>query len=164
MDFYTLYPSPVGQLLIIGSEDFLRGVWFEGTKYVPADTAPRDDLHLFTQVSSWLDRYFAGNRPDPRELPLAPQGTDFQRLVWKLLLEIPYGEARSYGQLAQQAGRILGKEKMSSQAVGNAVGRNPISIIIPCHRVLGSDGSLTGFGGGLDRKRYLLDLEDIPYK
>ena len=162
--YITECPSPVGQLLLAASETRLHSIWFEDAWHAPTDGIRRDDLPLFHQVRHWLDRYFAGEKPDPAQLPLAPRGTAFQTLVWDLLLEIPYGQAKTYGQLAREAASRLGKERMSPQAVGNAVGRNPISIVVPCHRVLGAGGSLTGFSGGLDRKKFLLDLENIPCK
>lgn len=168
MLYQTAYPSPIGPLLLIAQEPQLTGLWFNTDRFQKYNKQESpvhyDGLPLFADVKHWLDQYFAGNSPDPRQLPLAPQGTHFQQLIWKLLLEIPYGKSCSYGELAKNAAVILGKESMSAQAVGNAVGRNPISIIIPCHRVLGADSSLTGFGGGLERKRYLLDLEQIAYR
>ena len=111
------------------------------------------------KAKAWLDAYFAGNAPSPAALPLRPEGTEFRRLIWGLLLEIPYGKTVTYGALAKRAAEILGKPRMSAQAVGQAVGRNPISILIPCHRVVGAGGQLTGYAGGLARKEYLLRLE-----
>lgn len=130
---------------------------------VTPDGVKRDDrLAIFAQTKCWLDRYFAGERPAPGELPLAPEGGEFRQIVWRLLCEIPYGETTTYGALAVQAAAELGRPSMSAQAVGGAVGHNPISIVIPCHRVLGVNGSLTGYAGGLEAKRYLLRLEGIP--
>ena len=120
---------------------------------------PADDLPVFTQAKGWLDRYFAGERPAIGELPLAPNGTAFRQRVWRKLAEIPYGQVRTYGDLAREIAQEDGKEKMSSQAVGGAVGHNPISIIIPCHRVVGTTGSLTGYAGGIDKKIWLLKHE-----
>ncbi len=131
------------------------------TALKPADAFPmgqswvyRPELPLFSRVRHWLDDYFRGSPPEPCSLPLAPAGTAFQRQVWELLLDIPWGEARSYGSLALEI-----SAGMSAQAVGGAVGRNPIAIIIPCHRVLGTTGSLTGYAWGLEKKRWLLDHE-----
>jgi methylated-DNA-[protein]-cysteine S-methyltransferase len=117
------------------------------------------DLPAFAAARTWLDRYFAGEKPGIADLPLAPRGTAFQTAVWDLLREIPYGELTTYGALAQAVAARLGKARMSAQAVGVAVGRNPVSIIIPCHRVVGADGSLTGYGGGLPLKIRLLEHE-----
>jgi methylated-DNA-[protein]-cysteine S-methyltransferase len=151
---YTVVPSPVGDLTLTGTADALTGCWFDGhTK--PTDVAgdlARDD-DRFADEAAQLAAYFAGDLHG-FALDLAPQGTTFQHRVWAQLRAIPYGETRSYGELAL----ALGDPKLS-RAVGLANGRNPLSIIVPCHRVIGADGSLTGFGGGMARKRFLLDLE-----
>ena len=118
---------------------------------------------ILQQVKLWLDSYFRGENPG-FEMPLSLEGTEFQKQVWNMLLNIPYGKTRTYGDIAREMAVLLGKEKMSAQAVGQAVGRNPIGILIPCHRVIGADGSLGGYSAGLDRKRFLLDLEGIPYR
>ena len=144
MVFSTLYGSPLGEMLLSSDGEALTGAWFLGQRYFPA--APmerRDDLPVFAAARAWLDAYFAGTKPDPRGLPLAPAGSDFQKLVWALLLDIPYGETTTYGALA----------------VGGAVGHNPLSVIVPCHRVVGADGSLTGYAGGLAVKSWLLQHE-----
>ena len=158
MLYYTEYPSPVGRLTLAGDEDALMGLWIQGQKYflasLPEAPVRRDDLPLFRRARGWLDRYFAGARTSPDELPLAPNGTPFRRKVWRRLRAIPYGETVTYGALAAELGS-------SPRAVGGAVGHNPISILIPCHRVVGGDGSLTGYAGGLDAKRALLALEGI---
>lgn len=154
---HSIYDSPVGPLHLSADDRVLRSVRFEGGQ--PTETNP-----ILQQTENWLDRYFSGRAPDPRELPLAPEGSAFQKLIWDLLLQIPWGDSTTYGCLARQAAGRMGKERMSAQAVGNAVGKNPIGIIIPCHRVLGSGGSLTGFSGGMEIKRRLLDLEGIPYR
>ena len=151
---YTTMSSPVGELLLSGSGGVLSGL----TMHRPGEALPvrpgwqRDDAALAAAVAQ-LGEYFAGTRT-VFDMPLAPQGTPFQRRVWELLLQIPYGQTTSYGALARELG-----QPEASRAVGLANGRNPIAIVIPCHRVVGSDGSLTGYGGGLDRKRWLLDLE-----
>lgn len=161
--YCTECDSPLGRLTLAGGEEGLTGLWLEGQKYFGATlalgTARRDDLAAFALARDWLDRYFSGEKPEGRELPLFPAGTSFQRLIWSLLLDIPWGETTTYGALARRAAERLGRESMSAQAVGSAVGRNPISIIIPCHRVVGADGSLTGYAGGLERKRWLLRWE-----
>jgi len=151
---FTTVPSPVGELTLTGDGTALTGCWFEGhTK--PTDRSPdlRRDTRAFADAVEQLEQYFAGERR-AFDLDLAPVGSDFQHRVWAQLRAIPYGETRSYGQLATALG-----DPGLSRAVGTANGRNPLSIIVPCHRVIGADGSLTGFGGGLARKRLLLDLE-----
>ena len=153
----------------------LTGVWFDGQKYYAqgqADlepeagaaicNAPCKEEHapLLADVKRWLDIYFAGKEPD-FDLPLNPTGTDFQKSVWSILCTIPYGKTMTYGQIAAQIAAERGIARMSAQAVGGAVGHNPLSIIVPCHRVVGMNGSLTGYGGGIDRKIKLLTLEGI---
>jgi methylated-DNA-[protein]-cysteine S-methyltransferase len=151
---YTTMPSPIGELLLVGDGEKLRGLLMqEGRR--PAtirDSWKRAD-EPFVRVRDQLGEYFAGERLD-FNLPFATGGTEFQRRVWRALEEIPYGQTISYGRLAERIGRPSG-----SRAVGTANGRNPISIIVPCHRVIGADGSLTGYGGGMERKRFLLELE-----
>ncbi len=119
-----------------------------------------DDLPVFDQARTWLDAYFAGEKPDPRELSLAPVGTEFQLAVWSALLEIPYGATVTYGWVAERVGTARGS-RTSARAVGGAVGANPIGVIIPCHRVVGANGSLTGFGGGMQAKVALLAHEGV---
>lgn len=161
----TTYTSPVGPLLLAGDETHLLGLWMEGQKYfgatLPEAPARRDDNPLLLQVRNWLDRYFAGERPAASELPLAPIGGAFRQEVWRILCEIPYGEVTTYGEIARSIAVRMGRANMSAQAVGGAVGHNPISIIIPCHRVVGTNGSLTGYAGGVDKKRWLLAHEGI---
>lgn len=150
-----LYPSPLGSLLVAARGDALVGLWVEGQRFFPPsfpEPCPENLSPVLLSCRDWLDRYFAGEKPEPWEGKLEPSGTAFQKRVWELLREIPYGETRSYGELA----RMLDS---SPRAVGSAVGRNPISLIIPCHRVLGSGGALTGYAGGLERKEFLLRLE-----
>ena len=140
-------------------EDNLVGLWTHGQKYhgdtIPEAMVEKNDFPIFDAAKKWLDRYFAGKKPDIAELPLAPIGGEFRQAVWKILCEIPYGEVITYGDIAK---RISCK---SAQAVGGAVGHNPISIIIPCHRVVGASGSLTGFASGIDVKVKLLELEGV---
>jgi methylated-DNA-[protein]-cysteine S-methyltransferase len=152
---HTVIASPVGDLIAVAEDGALCGLYFErhlrGPK--PEEWGTRSDS-VFTEVRRQLGEYFAGERTR-FELPLAPQGNEFQQRVWRLLTEIPFGETRSYGDLARQLGDVS-----LAQAVGSANARNPISVIVPCHRVVGADGSLTGYAGGLERKRFLLDLEE----
>lgn len=147
--------SPLGEILLAEEAGALCGLWFRGQKYegmgLPAP-GPAEDAETLRRARRWLERYFAGERPE-RDFALAPRGTAFQRAVWQALLELPYGKTTSYGALAATLGC------RSARAVGAAVGRNPVSLIIPCHRVLGADGELTGYAGGLERKRALLALE-----
>jgi methylated-DNA-[protein]-cysteine S-methyltransferase len=153
----VLVDTPVGPLTLVAEDDALVAVWMVDQRHHPGDAAHGpasglDDLVL-ALAAEQLRQYFAGERT-AFDLPLAPRGTEFQRQVWHALLEIPFGETTSYGELAQRLG-----SPGASRAVGLANGRNPIGIVIPCHRVVGSAGSLTGYGGGLERKRLLLDLE-----
>ena len=151
--------TPLGKILAAARDNALIGLWFTGQKYFPQGTGewqPKGDHPVFASLSAWLEDYFSGKRPKVK-INLAPGGTVFQEAVWGLLLEIPYGSTSTYGALSAKLS-AAGK-KASAQAVGGAVGRNPISLIIPCHRVLGADGSLTGYAGGLDKKHALLELE-----
>ena len=163
MYYTTTHQSPVGMLTLASDGDTLVGLWIEGQKYYGGtilDTATEKDvIPVFNMTKIWLDRYFGGENPTIKELPLAPIGGDFRHDVWNILCEIPYGEVITYGDIAKKIAVKRGKESMSAQAVGGAVGHNPISIIIPCHRVVGSDGSLTGYAGGIDTKKRLLALE-----
>ena len=154
---YIHYDSPLGTLTIAAEHDALTALVIEGQKYEDrhlAGTGRERETPVLREAKLWLDRYFAGQRPDPADLKLSPKGTAFQQRVWRALLNIPYGQTESYGALAARLGS-------SARAVGSAVGRNPISVIIPCHRVLGADGSLCGYAGGLDNKKELLKLEEI---
>lgn len=162
----TAYVStPAGEVLLAANGPALTGLWFVGQKHF-ARTLPRPlplpgDAPALTAAKRWLTAYFAGKRPSPSELDLAPEGTPFQLAVWRVLLAIPYGEVMTYGEVAREAARLLGRKTYSARAAGVAVGRNPISIVIPCHRVIGADGALTGYAGGLERKIALLKLEDV---
>lgn len=158
------YPSPVGVLTLTCDESAIVGLWMENQKYYlgALKTPPLPgDTPLLRQAQKWLDAYFAGKAPSPDALPLRPQGSDFQQAVWKLLLQIPYGKTVTYGQLAARIAQNRGVPAMSAQAIGGAVGKNPISIIIPCHRVLGSQGQLTGYAAGVEKKLWLLHHEGV---
>lgn len=165
MYYEMKYDSPVGRLTLASDGLNLAGLWMEGQKYfggtVPGELRPNEELEVFSRAKDWLDRYFNGKKPEPSELPLAPVGGEFRQTVWELLCEIPYGKLTTYGQIAREAAKRLQRESMSAQAVGGAVGHNPISIIIPCHRVVGTGGSLTGYAGGLDKKIWLLKHEGV---
>ena len=158
--------SPLGPLLLAAKDGALVGLWLEGQKYFGGAYAGEERQTggqelILEQTKVWLERYFAGKRPAISELELAPAGSLFQQTVWAILTEIPYGELTTYGAIAKEAARRLGLEHMSAQAVGGAVGHNPISIIIPCHRVVGSNGSLTGYAGGIAKKLMLLTHEGV---
>lgn len=158
--YQSVYDSPLGRILIGADQDTLKGIWFDGQKYAPdlSGAVRNDDLPVVLETCRWLDLYFSGK--DPGFFPaLSPEGTDFRKTVWAELMEIPYGETTTYGAIARAVAGKCGLNSMSAQAVGGAVGHNPISILIPCHRVVGANGSLTGYAGGLDRKRALLALE-----
>lgn len=165
MYYSTKYTSPVGMMTLAGDDKNIAGLWIQGQKYygnsVPGEMEERDGLPVFKLAKDWLDRYFAGDRPDISELPLCPMGSEFRQGIWRILCEIPYGEVITYGQIASKMASRMGKERMSGQAVGGAVGHNPISVIIPCHRVVGSNGSLTGYAGGIDIKIKLLEHEGV---
>ena len=153
------YASPIGKLTIASDGLHITGLWMEGQAYFAAghhDPLDMPELPVFQAAGSWLDRYFAGCSPSCKELPLLPRGTAFQQKVWGVLAQIPYGQTITYGQIANTMGAA-----MSAQAVGGAVGRNPVSIMIPCHRVIGFGGKLTGYAGGIERKKWLLRHEGI---
>ena len=159
--YYRFMNIPLGKSLVAVEADTLIGVWFVGQKYYPQKTEhwiERADHSVFTALRGWFDSYFAGEKP-VLNIPLAPRGTPFQKSVWDILLRIPYGKLTSYGTIARQLAARHNKSSLSAQAVGGAVGHNPISLLIPCHRVVGSNGKLTGYAGGLDKKEALLRLE-----
>ena len=165
MIYTTRHHTPVGSILLAEKKGALIGLWIEGQKYFPSsfqeETTEKDDSPVLQQTRQWLDRYFAGEKPSISELNIALAGSAFRRAVWQILCEIPYGETTTYGAISNTVAVKLGKEHMSAQAVGGAVGHNPISIIIPCHRVVGTDGSLTGYAGGVDKKLKLLAFEGV---
>lgn len=163
MTYTCRYPSPLGGIAVSADETGLTGLWFEKPNASAAPAAPSPnlaeaDLPVFAAARKWLDVYFSGKAPDFTP-PLSLGGTPFRKAVWKLLLAIPYGQTTTYGEIAAAVAGQTGMEKMSAQAVGGAVGHNPISIIVPCHRVVGANGNLTGYAGGLEKKIGLLTLE-----
>lgn len=157
MKYTCKIPSPVGVLTIASDGECVNGLWIEGQKYdleTLGKATLKDDLPVFNNVRLWLEQYFQGREPDVL-LKLVPEGTPFRKKVWEFLCEIPFGKTVTYGQIAAELGI------KSAQAVGGAVGHNPISIIIPCHRVVGADGSLTGYAGGIQTKVKLLETEHV---
>ena len=166
MIYMQQFHSPLGIITLMSDTNTLLGLWFEGQKYFDNVMLPKDYVKKQTQVladtQSWLEIYFRGEIPlfTPS---LSAQGTPFRKAVWAILQKIPYGHTMTYKEIASKLAFQRGITKMSAQAVGNAVGHNPISLIIPCHRVIGSDKSLTGYAGGLNRKAWLLDLEKAMY-
>ena len=161
MQYTSRYQSPLGGIFLASDELGLTGLWFEGQKYFALylDREHEEkELPLFDLVKSWLDIYFSGQNPN-FTVPLHFTGTDFQREVWEILCEIPYGKTMTYGEIARRLAEQRGVKHMSAQAVGGAVGHNAISIIVPCHRVVGARGSLTGYAGGIVKKKMLLALE-----
>ena len=166
MDYTHHYNSPLGNILIASDGSAITGLWFEGQKYFAAALDPEHEersLPVFTQTERWLDLYFSGRAPDFTP-PLRWKATSFRGIVWEILLTIPYGKTMTYGEIAAKTAAQRGIRAMSAQAVGGAVGHNPIALIVPCHRVIGADGSLTGYAGGLERKRKLLKLEKVVRK
>lgn len=165
MYYITQYQSPLGKILLASDGENIIGLWLEGQKYfgdsVEGEKTQKDELLVFIAAREWLDKYFAGENPAIKELPLAPRGGSFRQKVWKILCEIPYGQLITYGDIAKKIALMEHKSSMSSQAIGGAVGHNPISIIIPCHRVVGANGSLTGYAGGIEKKAKLLELEGV---
>ena len=155
------YDSPLGEIVIACDEEAVIGLWFSGQRHfgnvLPKETVCRE-TPLLLEAKRWLDGYFSGRQPDFLP-PLRYDSTPFRKAVCDIMLQIPYGETTSYGAIARQIAQERGMVKMSAQAVGGAVGHNPISLMIPCHRVVGENGNLTGYGGGLDRKIRLLRLE-----
>lgn len=162
MQYTTFYESPIGRMLLAADDAGLTGLWFEGQKYFArclGRETEEKEMPVFAEAKRWLDIYFSGKEPDFTP-PLHFIGTDFQKEVWDILCTIPYGQTMTYGAIADQIAKKRGLSRMSAQAVGGAVGHNNLSIIVPCHRVVGSDGSLTGYAGGIERKTFLLNLEN----
>ena len=165
--FKHTYTSPLGEMLMAAEDGCLTGLWFVGQRHFDArrlDSCADRDLPVFRQTCRWLDTYFAGRQPFGLP-PVCLKGTPFRREVWSILLSIPYGHTVTYGDIAHELARRRGLSSFSAQAVGGAVGHNPISIIVPCHRVLGTNGALTGYAAGTHRKACLLALEgiDLPH-
>ena len=162
MLYTSHYASPLGGMTLVSDGTALVGLYFDGQKYAAEGldaTRTQKNLPIFEEARRWLDVYFSGRKPDFTP-PTAPAGTAFQQSVWEILRTIPYGQTVTYGAIARRIEQNTGC-RMSAQAVGGAVGRNPISILIPCHRVVGTNGSLTGYAGGIDKKAYLLRIEEI---
>lgn len=157
-----------GKLLIASKDNKLIGLWIEGQKHylrnIKEELIENDEEEILVKTKKWLDRYFLDEKPKIEELDICLNGTSFEKIVWELLKRIPYGEVITYKELAIKVAKKLGREKMSAQAIGGAVGHNPISIIIPCHRVVGTNGSLTGYAGGIDKKVKLLEFEKVDTK
>ena len=165
MCFCGFYDSPVGRLTLVSDESSIIGLWLEKQRFymdvLQGQPCAEKESEAIRLAKRWLDRYFNGKKPNINEVPIKLIGSNFRLDVWKRLLEIPYGEVITYGKLAREIARAKGIDAMSAQAVGCAVGHNPISILVPCHRVVGANGSLTGYSGGLQAKRELLTMEGV---
>lgn len=167
MYYKTFYKSPIGNLTLASDGQKLTGLWIENQKYFPKnlyEMKNNDELKIFLDTKLWLDKYFNCEKPEISKLMLAPSGSIFRMQVWDILCEIPYGSVMTYGEIAKKIAFQNGIKSMSAQAVGNAVGHNPISIIIPCHRVIGINGKLTGYAGGIENKIKLLSLEQYKIR
>lgn len=168
MFYKSYYNSPLGKILLVSKSNKLVGLWLEGQKYylgkIKDDLILNDEEPILLKTKLWLDDYFNEKKPDINRIELDLIGTDFQKMVWEELLRIPYGKVITYKEVAIKIAKKLNKKVMSFRAVGSAVGKNPISIIIPCHRVIGSNGKLTGYAGGIDKKIKLLEHEGIKVK
>ena len=167
MYYQTFYKSPVGNMVIVCDEEqkYITGLWIEGQKYyqdtLTEEPVTKEDIPVLQKAEDWLDAYFEGKKPKISALLLKPAGSGFRQIVWEILCRIPYGSVITYGEIAKEMASKTGKKTMSAQAVGGAVAHNPISVIIPCHRVVGSNGSLTGYAGGIDKKIKLLEHEGV---
>ncbi len=161
MIYTSLYSSPLGEITLASDKSFLIGLWFNGQSHfgnILPELTEQKELPIFKDAKRWLDIYFSGKEPDFLP-PLKYDSTPFRKAVCDIMLTIPYGETMTYGEIAKKIAEENGNKKMSAQAVGGAVGHNPISVMIPCHRVVGTSGSLTGYSSGIDRKAKLLKLE-----
>lgn len=165
MYYYYICRSPVGKLAVASNEKNIVGLWLEGQRYymdiLEGKEYQEKETDVIKLAEKWLDKYFKGEKPKPQELPIEFTGSDFRKQVWTILCGIPYGKVITYGDIAKQIAKQNEIEKMSAQAVGGAVGRNPISIIVPCHRVIGANGNLTGYSGGVKAKTKLLEFEEV---
>lgn len=160
--YYCTYESKIGLLYLISDGESLCGCYLENQKYFPNDIDDyqlNDELNVFIESIAWLEKYFNGENPSIDEIPLNFNETEFRNTVWKVLKEIPFGEVITYRDIAEIIAKNRGIKTMSAQAVGGAVGHNPLLIFIPCHRVIGADGSLTGYAAGIENKKFLLNLE-----
>lgn len=164
MHYLSHYDSPLGAMTLASDGDRLTGLWFDGQKHdrstLDGDVVLRPDLPVLTRTTQWLDTYFEGRDPGFTP-PIRVEGSDFRKLVGSLMLAIPYGTTTTYARIADEVARRTGRQRMSARAVGGAVGRNPLTLIVPCHRVVGTNGSLSGYAGGIDRKRQLLVMEGV---
>ena len=164
MHYLNHYESPLGAMTMASDGDRLTGLWFDGQKYdrstINDEAALEPDLPVFTRTAQWLDTYFGGTDPGFTP-PIRVEGSDFKRMVTSIMLSIPFGATSTYARIAAEVARRTGRTHMSAQAVGGAVGRNPIVLIVPCHRVLASNGGLRGYAGGVDRKERLLQMEGV---
>ncbi|MEE1411870.1 MAG: methylated-DNA--[protein]-cysteine S-methyltransferase [Bulleidia sp.] len=161
MRYIRYYDSPIGKIVMIANENAITGIYFENQRYFPEniqDSCIEQETVILHNCAQWLNDYFQGNT-SVFPYPLDPKGTPFQKRIWNILMEIPYGTTWSYAKVCERYCTVYNVKTMSIQAVGSAIGHNPVSILIPCHRVIGSNGKLTGYAGGLDRKKYLLELE-----
>lgn len=168
MKYKCFYESPIGKIILSSNGIDITGLWFDSSRFIDKlnmiEFNINEELEVFRMTKLWLDRYFNGEEPNPEEIPIELEGSDFSLKVWEKLKGIPYGNTVTYGDIAKQISKENNLEKMSAQAVGHAVGYNPISIIVPCHRVVGAKGNLTGYGGGLDKKIELLKIEKANIK
>ncbi len=164
--YKTNYKSPLGNIIICCDEqENIVGLWFKNQRYfadnIDGKIIEKNNLHIFIRVKGWLATYFAGEHPNIKDISVKFIGNEFRKSVWKILCKIPYGKVLTYGDIAKQVAKQKGITKMSAQAIGGAVGHNPISIIVPCHRVVGRNGKLTGYAAGIDKKKKLLELEQV---
>ena len=165
MYYYYIYNIPIGKLTVASNEENIVGLWLDGQKYymdiLKGKEYQEKETETIKLAKKWLDKYFGKGKPEISELPIELIGSDFRKQIWKILSEIPYGKVITYRDIAKQIAEQKGIKTMSAQAVGGAVGHNPISVIIPCHRVVGTNGSLTGYAGGIKNKIKLLELEGV---